>query len=151
MGNEPILSYIPQTNTLTDLSNRENRAFNPRFANDYARLVNGTPVLFPDGVPDDFNSDGFADFYPTLYPGAFSPTGNPYTTSLVNMPVSYGSISLVLGSAPTPFDVLAFPFAYPNSFSLPAVTASSAGRTHPPGGPDRHRQHPQPRSAAHRR
>lgn len=130
VGSEPILSYVPQANTLTDLANRENRAFNPRFANDYVTLdVNGNvAAAVPDGIPDDANQDGVPDFYPTLYP-------NAYNVGLVNM--SAGAITgrgaaanQVLGSG-SPFDILAFPYIYPNSFSVPTVnTAQPAGRIH---------------------
>ncbi len=35
-------SLVPTPNTLNDLTNRENRAFNPRFANDFYNFVAGT-------------------------------------------------------------------------------------------------------------
>ena len=71
-------------NTLGDLTNRENRAFSPRWGNDYQSVVNNAPVLGPDNRPDDFNldsngnpvGDGVPDYYPTLYPGVFAPTNN---------------------------------------------------------------------------
>ena len=41
-------------NTMADLTNRENRAFAPRFANDFVTLQNTTaayPTTFPCGRP----------------------------------------------------------------------------------------------------
>ena len=57
-------------NTLGDLTNRENRFAYQRFANDYISECDRSPV--PDGIPDDANADGIADFYPTVY------FGNPW-------------------------------------------------------------------------
>lgn len=120
-------SYAPQTNTLADLAHRENRAFNPRFSNDYVSLVNNNPQFLPDGVPDDFNGDGVPDFYPTIYPHALTPAAGLAMAGYVNR----GAIDLVLASAPTPYDVLAFPYVFPNSYSSPLPTAPSPyGRIH---------------------
>ena len=53
-----VTSGIPIPNDLGDLTNRENRAFRPRFINDYNTA---------DGVADDNNGDGLDDYYPTMY------------------------------------------------------------------------------------
>lgn len=116
-----VYNYKPIANSLADLANRENRAFNPRFANDYC-LANGT--LGIDGIPDDLNTDGVPDFYPTLYP-------NVYNAGLVNMPDGAGAVNTVFGATDSRFDVLAFPYIYPNSFSVPTVnTVQPYGRIH---------------------
>ena len=50
-------TLFPIPNDLGDFTNRENRAFRPRFFNDFNL----------NGVPDDNNADGIPDYYPTLY------------------------------------------------------------------------------------
>ncbi len=65
-------------NTLGMLTNRENRYAAPRFINDFATpsppglggMITWTSPS--DGVADDINSDSVPDFWPSLYPGAFS-------------------------------------------------------------------------------
>ena len=83
------LPILPVLNTLGDLTNRENRAFRPRFANDFTNL---TGVSGPDGIADDNNSDGVPDHYPTLY---------------------YDGVTR------TDTQVYAFPFIYPGMYSVP--------------------------------
>ena len=58
----PQLAEPPILNTLGDLTNRENRAFYPRFSNDY--LNNLHRRRSPDGLPDDLNGDNVPDLYP---------------------------------------------------------------------------------------
>lgn len=125
-------TLAPIPNTLGDLTNRENRAFRPRFSNDHFRpgaTPTGSPRIGPDGLADDFNQraggtylgDGVEDYYPTLYPG------NPAV--VINSP---GYI------APNNLDVLAFPFVFPprysRSYSSPRQDPyASPGGVH--GGP----------------
>jgi hypothetical protein len=130
-------------NTLGDLTNRENRAFSPRFANDFQRIDpgSGQPVLAPDNKADDFNlddkgnyaGDGVPDYYPTLYPGVFSPTnpagqlvyerggwnGTPYVTRIVN--------------ATHPNDSMPFPYIFPGSYSMPEPGDPNGGLITPVG------------------
>jgi type II secretory pathway component PulJ len=110
----------PILNTLGDLTNREYRAFAPRFSDDYDG----------NGVPDDYNNgyngaptgDGVPDYYPTLYPGVFNLT-NPLTgtllinTSGVNYPVT--------GIAQQYF---AFPYIFPGAYSQPDPLAVGTNR-----------------------
>ncbi|MBX6314188.1 MAG: prepilin-type N-terminal cleavage/methylation domain-containing protein, partial [Isosphaeraceae bacterium] len=92
-------NYSPIANTLGDLTNRENRFASPRFANDYINLAGATA---PDGIPDDTNSDGVPDYYPTLYAGM-----NP---GLLNENPPLGTGRLTPSTA-------AFPFLYPGAYS----------------------------------
>jgi hypothetical protein len=100
-------SYAPILNTLGDLTNRENRAFNPRWANDY-NGGGGAALPNPDGIPDDANGDGIPDFYPTLYPAVFQ--SNPALLYFPTAPVSASASNAT-------FDTLPFPFVYPGSYS----------------------------------
>ncbi len=137
--NYPNKSEVrPEANTLNSLTNRENRAFKPRFANDYwtKNLVNGTFVPVPDGIPDDFlgasNDPTWAtegnlvnDYTPATYPKLLSNPSHriftPYgvflseTTSKPN-----GYVYPPITSPVTPYDLLAFPFVYPNAYSRTA-------------------------------
>jgi hypothetical protein len=107
------LQLPPILNTLGDLTNRENRAFSPRFSDDYDG----------NGLPDDYNAgalgvtgDGVPDYYPTLYPGVFNLT-NPLTnTSLINT-----SGYPTTGNYSAAF--LAFPYIYPGAYSQPDASA----------------------------
>jgi hypothetical protein len=120
-------SYSPILNTLSDLTNRENRAFTPRFADDYVGGAAATTPN-PDGVTDDVNGDGIPDFYPTLYPGVFvapNPTplfGTNKLAHLLNM--------TTLPSASATLDQLPFPFMYPNAYSKNDPWTSGAGSVH---------------------
>ena len=67
-------------NTLANLTNRENRAFYQRFGNDFEDLQRNQK---PDGLVDDFNQDNVPDYYPTLYPGVFSPASSNGGSQLV--------------------------------------------------------------------
>ncbi len=99
----------PILNTLGDLTNRENRAFAPRFANDYDK----------NGLIDDYNTgasgvagDGVPDYYPTLYPGVFSYV-NPVTGQPLANLYGYSPLSGMSYSA------FAFPYIYPGAYSRP--------------------------------
>ena len=114
-----LLSYMPTPNSLSDLTDRQNRAFNPTWANDY--INNGTGTTVPDGLPDDSNLDGVPDYVPTLYPAAlgtglvheFDASGNPAVTPRFNS-----------------LDTLAFPYIFPGAFSVPDSTSSTLGWLH---------------------
>jgi len=113
-------------NTLGDLTNRENRYASPRFCNDY--VTHGTPGTYgPDGVPDDenqgpsgvFNGDSVPDFYPTLYPGVFSPT-NAFNALIFdfNGAGTYLTASRY-GYSATNYTIMPFPFIFPGMYSKP--------------------------------
>ncbi len=88
----------PILNTLGDLTNREYRAFHPRFINDtYAR-----------GRPDEENGDGVPDFYPTLYREVFS-------TNLMN--------EAVVPARSISGNLQPFPYLYPWAYSRPDLSA----------------------------
>jgi len=92
-------------NALGDLTNRENRFAAPRFANDFC-LVTG--AFGTDGVPDDLNTDGIPDFYPTLYTDSMGalPAG------LIFAP----GYALPSGGS---FLTMAFPYVYPGAYTHP--------------------------------
>ncbi len=117
----------PIPNDLGDLTNRENRAFRPRFLNDFTSSSNPGA---PDGIPDDSNADGVPDYYPTLYyDGAgFSPTGNNLNWApnrFVNENVGFlpypnnASYERIEPATVKSWDVYAFPFIYPGMYSVP--------------------------------
>ena len=99
-------TYPIVTNTLGDLTNRQNRFAHPRFT-----PFHGSPPA--PGVPDDTNMNGVPDYYPTLYPNAIAagllnePTPPPITRN-------------------TSLDVLPFPFVYPGAYSNPANARGSS-------------------------
>ncbi len=102
-------------NTLGDLTDRHNRAFSPRFADDFV-LLDGSAAT-PDGIPDDLNADNVPDFHPSLYYNAINDTvtGNGTTNRLWN-------VSDMTGIAGNSFlaqslQSLGFPFIYRGSFS----------------------------------
>ncbi len=114
-------SYAPHLNTLGDLTNRENRAFSPRFANDF--INNGTGALVPDGIPDDQNGDGVPDWYPTMYPNLVNRVG---TNWVVNQLIPPGHP----GAAAFWNNCLAFPYVYPGAFSRPDPNTIATRRSH---------------------
>ena len=100
-------------NTLGDLTNRENRAFSPRFANDYrdpGDIDGDGNTNEPDGIPDDTNSNGVPDFYPTLYPLLFN------GTTLINEGADTTPSRTTSTYADKPF-----PFIFPGAYSRPAL------------------------------
>jgi len=145
-------------NTLGDLTNRENRAFAPRFGNDF-QILPGTNV--PDNRVDDFNldssgnaaGDGVPDYYPTLYPGVFtaSTTGSnpaPLVYELKhdtngNWITNLAPRTLVNANDLVSFETMAFPYIFPGAYSMPAPGAPAAagvygnGWIHSPN-PDSH-------------
>ena len=124
-------------NTLGHLTNRENRYASPRFCSDY--VTHGTPGTWaPDGLPDDENKatigpnttaigDSVPDFYPTLYPGVFSPTNT--LNSLIfdyNSAGTYTTASRYNYSA-TNYAVMPFPFIFPGMYSKPDPYSAANG------------------------
>jgi prepilin-type N-terminal cleavage/methylation domain-containing protein len=117
-------------NTLGDLSNRENRAFYPRFANDFfnADPSQNMGATQPDGIPDDQNQDNVPDLYPSLYPGLFPQqgvggTGPPSDT------VNGGNKQLIFepnfgGWSRTGLGFMAFPFVFPGAYSKAQALAN---------------------------
>jgi hypothetical protein len=132
----------PIANSLKDLTNRQNRAFKPRFTNDYYTPVYTSGVLtnvlpLPDGNPDDFmgaalvNSNGnfdnqIDDYTPATYPNLIAnkhvvtPFGVGVNETL-KAPSSFNYFPL--GSPVQGYDTLAFPFVYPNAYSRTATYA----------------------------
>ena len=116
-----VLPPIP--NDLGDLTNRENRAFRPRFLNDFKP---------GDGIADDNNADGLPDYYPTLYfdgvgrsykdannnpiwsPNQFTNEVPGYSNS--NITPNFPRVEQKTGNS---YDVYAFPFIYPGMYSVP--------------------------------
>ena len=110
----PSTTFRPATsapilNTLSDLTNRENRAFHPRFFND----------TYGNGLPDDQNRDGIPDYYPTLYPQVFD--ANPPLINEVPLQVPSRSSNL-----------MPFPYMYQWAYSRtdPATVGSGQGWIH---------------------
>ncbi len=114
-------------NSLSSLTNRENRFAAPRFSDDYFNLLPlGTgSYAGPDGYSDDFNGDKVPDLYPSLYPNLFTflnTTGaQPQLIFAPNYTVS----------AATPF--LAFPYIFPGAYTRAQyVSADQYGWIHSP-------------------
>ncbi|QEH38167.1 hypothetical protein OJF2_67650 [Aquisphaera giovannonii] len=102
----PYNGNVVILNTLSDLTDRENRWPNQRFADDFLNL---SGVDAPDGLADDFNQDNVPDYYPTLYPTVISA---PVNNTLVWEPVPYPR---------THMPAMAFPFVFPGMYSRPQV------------------------------
>ncbi len=109
----------PILNTLGDLSNRENRAFSPRYANDFVTNNPATGATPPDNLPDDENldgsnipvGDGIPDYLRTFYPqvlssGLIPPDPTLPTQNRPNM------------------GAMAVPYVFPGSCSQPDTTAA---------------------------
>jgi type II secretory pathway component PulJ len=119
-------SYIPALNTLGDLTNRENRAFNSRFADDYSGFVPGTGfTAVPDGIPDDFEvvggepvGNGIPDYYPTLY------------SQITNNVGPAGLIPVLPPRVVFNAHRLAFPFVYRNPYSQADPFTLAGGAIH---------------------
>jgi prepilin-type N-terminal cleavage/methylation domain-containing protein len=104
-------------NDLGDLTNRENRAFYPRFADDFwsASANGGTGGAGQDGLPDDTNSDNIPDLYPSLYPNVFTtqPTGSLVFTSAYNGVVANATA------------LLGFPYVFPGAYTSPQTLSNN--------------------------
>jgi prepilin-type N-terminal cleavage/methylation domain-containing protein len=146
-------SNVPIPNTLGDLTNRQNRFGKPRFYSDYSTSPGnfdlgtqsnnpgGTPVLGPDGVPDDENNgpgvgwyrDGIPDYSPTLYPGVF--TANPPLLYQPTIPLTQrnppAGPAIYQANSQT-YDTMPFPFIFPGMFSRLAGGAAAAVPTNYP-------------------
>ncbi len=109
-------------NSLGDLTNRENRFANPRFADDF--IIDATGAAGTDGIADDANADGIPDFYPTLY----------YNILPSNTPAN--PLIFAQGyTAPTgaSYATMAFPYVFPGAYTTPeTATGSGEGRLHSP-------------------
>jgi prepilin-type N-terminal cleavage/methylation domain-containing protein len=110
-------------NSLGDLTNRENRAFNMRFASDFmtdlppAAGGGTTYPSVPDGTPDDANWDTVPDFYPSLYADLFTGNSKPFGgVPLVNEGLWWGALT-GRPSALLKQDLMAFPYIYPGMYS----------------------------------
>ncbi len=120
----PIGSMTPRApiaNDLGDLTNREYRAFRPRFRGDFFSNANFAAGMnnTQDGIDDDFNGDDIPDFYPTLYPRIF-------TSGMVNevaYPNAANPRTLLSGS----YDVYPFPYIFPGMYSQPAPGTATTG------------------------
>ena len=110
--------YLPIPNTLGDLTNRQNRAFRPRFCDDYADNATGTNVV--DGEPDDTNQDNIPDFYPTLFP-------NVLGTALINEGTSPNRRAPTSGV--NEIDSLPFPFLFPGAYTKDDSTVNGSSPT----------------------
>jgi len=113
--NAGATAILPVPNTLGDLTNRENRAFRPRFTNNYVTAT---------GFPDDFTGEGSSanplpngipDFYSTLYPNVLTS----------NLTVSGGVLVNEVPSNRTQFrepgataDTMPFPYIFPGPYSV---------------------------------
>lgn len=114
----PVTPFPIVLNTLGDLTNRENRAFYPRIATDFADNT-GTVGGAPDGIPDDQNpdssgaatGDGVPDYYPTLY-----------STLPSNLLWEPTTAPRVAGT-----ETMAFPYVFPGAYSYPDNYNGAAG------------------------
>ena len=107
-------------NTLGDLTQRENRAFMPRFGNDFWNATSG--AAGQDGVPDDLNGDNVPDLYPSLYPNIVNNPGLVYT---YNYPTN--------GTITQAASLLAFPYVFPGAYSKAQALQNDAfGWIHSP-------------------
>ena len=119
--------------TWADLTNRENRAFRPRFLNDFNNSSTGTIVNVPDGIPDDINGDGIPTITrPSTTTGWGSIRSIPLGNQLGWAPNWHSSSKTRIRFCPIPsrgpahpaiegnsYDVYAFPFIYPGMYSVP--------------------------------
>ncbi|MFM7128929.1 MAG: hypothetical protein ACKO0V_06185, partial [bacterium] len=141
----------PVANSLGDLTNRENRAFKPRFTNDYYTALyqtdpaTGAQTLanilpYPDGTPDDFmgsqvaNSNGnfdnqINDFESATYPNLLANASKRVTT-----PFSVQISEAVIMPNQMPLSSYLFPvFNDPNNgydtFAFPYIYPNAYSRT----------------------
>jgi prepilin-type N-terminal cleavage/methylation domain-containing protein len=116
-------------NTLGMLTNRENRAFSPRFANDYWDMTNISAAnpngaAGQDGIPDDLNSDNVPDSYPSLYFGVFSAT-NPNVTGTWQLTFEPAYPAGVARQGAS-FPAMAFPYVFPGAYTVPQAMSTAA-------------------------
>jgi len=110
-------------NTLSDLTNRENRPFYQRFSSDFEDISGYFPLPplppYGDGLTDDTNGDNVPDFYPTLYPQILNYTGA--AGQLIwepNYPAPRQLAAML---------TMAFPFVYPGAYSCPQILSVNNG------------------------
>jgi type II secretory pathway pseudopilin PulG len=119
-------------NSLGDLTNRENRAFSPRFSNDYVYFdkTAGAWAAGPDGIADDTNFAGLGDGVPDFYPTLYANTSNAFTPDLLNL-IWPPSAPLLTGAG---FSSMAFPYIYPGAYTQPETDSGfpQAGWIHSP-------------------
>jgi hypothetical protein len=109
-----INGAAPVLNTLGDLTNRENRAFYPRFCNSY---VTGASLF------DDVDTDSVPDWWPTLYANVFNTNLiGPTQKSLVRQPNSKGNTDFP--------DLMSFPYVFPGAYSQDDPSAGTQGTLH---------------------
>jgi hypothetical protein len=127
-------------NSLGDLTNRENRAFSPRFSDDFVTIgVTNGAVSYatgPDGLSDDENSDNVPDYYPSLYFNLFNAAVG--TSAQRIFEPGYPNLSrpaanaAQIANAPVS-TIMAFPFVFPGAYSSPQILTSDAyGWIHAP-------------------
>jgi type II secretory pathway pseudopilin PulG len=116
-GQQTSQALAPVPNTLGDLTNRENRAFRPRFLNDFASSIPG--VTGPDGIPDDSNGDGIPDYYPTLYYNGMNNAPGGVNWNFDGHVLENPNLANSQRIQQNPWDVYAFPFIYPGMYSVP--------------------------------
>jgi len=113
--NAGATTILPVPNTLGDLTNRENRAFRPRFTNNYVTAT---------GFPDDFTGEGstanplpngIPDFYQTLYPNVLTSILTVSGGVLVN---EVPSNRTQFGEPGATADTMPFPYIYPGPYSI---------------------------------
>ncbi len=111
-------------NSLSSLTNRENRFAAPRFSDDFYNIVTAS-YAGPDGYSDDFNGDKVPDLYPSLYPNLFTFLN---TSTALPQLIFAPNYSI---SAATPS--LAFPYIFPGAYTQPQMlTADQYGWIHSP-------------------
>ena len=121
----------PIANTLGDLTNRQNRAFKPRFTNDYHTQIYNAGILVsivpvPDGQPDDYIGappppfagsfrNEIDDYTPASYPNLINNmrtiSGFGVAISEAGLPGAFNYYPANVGQT----DTLAFPFVYPHA------------------------------------
>lgn len=128
----PESGYAPTPNTFGDLTKRENRAFSPRFADDYLNNANPS-IAIPDGLPDDSNGDLVNDYCSTMHysPGAGS---DPKTFDSYNQNGAWSTAGYPVfsgtGGRTLTYDTAAFPYVYPNAFSPSNIASTAYGAIH---------------------
>ena len=114
-------------NTLSALTNRENRSFSPRFADDFVTIQKGAAagdppayVIGPDGLSDDENSDNVPDYYPSLYFGLTQTAANGGATNqLIYEP------GWPLTRPAASFNTMGFPYVFPGAYSVPQAQSAT--------------------------